>query len=56
MTQEISYSAARRRLYNRWLEQVELYPAMQHDIPLAFYISAHVKDVAWNGLLEGYDK
>lgn len=36
---------ARRRLTNRWHEQVRLFPTMREDVPLRLYVSANLRSV-----------
>ena len=45
---------ATKRLANRWLEQVDLFPAMRDKIPLALYISRNIAAVRRNDLLKEY--
>jgi hypothetical protein len=47
-------ATAKRRLTNRWLEQVELYPLMRREIPLALYIRANIRAVLRYDLLKDY--
>lgn len=50
----IDRATARRRLTNRWLEQVERYPLMREEIPLALYIQRNIHTVMQNGALADY--
>lgn len=45
---------ATRRLANRWREQVDLFPDMRTDIPLALYIRRNIATVMRNDLLIDY--
>jgi len=47
---------AKRRLTARWKEQVDQFPLMRRDIPLAMYISANLQSVMRFDLLASYDK
>jgi hypothetical protein len=50
----IDQAEAIRRLTNRWEEQVELYPAMRHEIPLDLYIRRNLAVVMKCGQLADY--
>lgn len=45
-----------RRLTNRWNEQVEKFPRMRDDVPLALYIERNFKGVRDNELFADYDQ
>lgn len=51
---QIDRQTAVRRLTNRWLEQVEAFPAMRHEIPLALYVRRNLQAVMKGGLLRDY--
>ena len=51
----IDKQTATRRLKNRWLEQVELFPTMRDEIPLKPYISQNVRHVMVHDLLQDYN-
>ena len=49
-------ATARRRLINRWNEQVEQCLTMREEIPLDLYIAANIEHVRENDLLQSYDR
>ena len=49
---KLDRATATRRLTNRWLEQVEMFPSMREDVPLKKYIRANLPSVlrSWRGI------
>jgi hypothetical protein len=50
----VNKAEALNRLTNRYNEQVERYPLMRDNIPLALYIRRNIKQVMRNGTLASY--
>jgi hypothetical protein len=51
---KISEKEAKRRLANRWSEQVLIWPLMADEIPFRVYLRANLRKVMRDGLLGSY--